>query len=337
MIQRVQIKGFRCLADVELELAPLTVLIGPNDSGKSSVLDALELLSKSGATPLDRLFKLDRRLELIAWDAASPVVAWHVEGTDSAKWMYDLTLESDPGPRVRSERLRTEAEAPVPPPLPGGTRTLIERAHKSGPSSIRQIARLWTTHRYAFDESTLAQQVKRLTLGRDGTERKQRINEQLCERIASVRQFYVEEKRSAVKLWFELATGQTVPASGVSYGVRALLGYLTFVETHARHGLVLIEEPENGFHPERLRDVLDLLRSVAANGGPQVLLTTHSPLVVNEVAPEEVFLCTRGDRGVGPTTIRRLDKIPKVRDLLDSFSLGEVWYNVGEEHLVSGD
>ncbi len=41
MIRRVAIKNYRCLRDVELELSPLTVLVGPNASGKSSVLKAL--------------------------------------------------------------------------------------------------------------------------------------------------------------------------------------------------------------------------------------------------------------------------------------------------------
>ncbi len=40
MISRVQIANFRALKRVDVSLKPLTVLIGPNDSGKSSFLDA---------------------------------------------------------------------------------------------------------------------------------------------------------------------------------------------------------------------------------------------------------------------------------------------------------
>lgn len=40
-------KRYRSLRDVELELGPLNVLIGPNASGKSSVLDALRLLHEA--------------------------------------------------------------------------------------------------------------------------------------------------------------------------------------------------------------------------------------------------------------------------------------------------
>jgi predicted ATPase len=46
MIKRVKIQGYKSLDDVEFELQPLTVLIGPNAAGKSNVLDALHLLSR---------------------------------------------------------------------------------------------------------------------------------------------------------------------------------------------------------------------------------------------------------------------------------------------------
>jgi len=50
MLKRVHIKGFKSLADVEVRLEPLTVLFGPNASGKSNLLDALLLLSKLGTS-----------------------------------------------------------------------------------------------------------------------------------------------------------------------------------------------------------------------------------------------------------------------------------------------
>ena len=47
MIKRVRIKGYnKSLADVEVDLAALTVVIGPNAAGKSNLLDALGLLSR---------------------------------------------------------------------------------------------------------------------------------------------------------------------------------------------------------------------------------------------------------------------------------------------------
>ena len=50
MLKRVHVKGYKSLADVEVKLEPLTVLFGPNAAGKSSFLDALQLLSRLGTS-----------------------------------------------------------------------------------------------------------------------------------------------------------------------------------------------------------------------------------------------------------------------------------------------
>jgi predicted ATPase len=46
MLRRVHIQGYKSLQSVELELQPLTLIIGPNASGKSNLFDALRLLSR---------------------------------------------------------------------------------------------------------------------------------------------------------------------------------------------------------------------------------------------------------------------------------------------------
>ena len=46
MITRVRIDGYKSLRNVDIHLRPLTVVIGPNASGKSNLLDALGLLSR---------------------------------------------------------------------------------------------------------------------------------------------------------------------------------------------------------------------------------------------------------------------------------------------------
>ena len=46
MLKRIRIRGYKSLADVDIELQPLSVLFGPNGAGKSNFLDALQLLSR---------------------------------------------------------------------------------------------------------------------------------------------------------------------------------------------------------------------------------------------------------------------------------------------------
>lgn len=46
MLKRLHVHGFKSLFDVEVELAPLVVLLGPNAAGKSNFLESLFLLSR---------------------------------------------------------------------------------------------------------------------------------------------------------------------------------------------------------------------------------------------------------------------------------------------------
>ncbi len=46
MLKRIKIQGYKSLVDLEVNLEPLCVLVGPNASGKSNFLEALQLLSR---------------------------------------------------------------------------------------------------------------------------------------------------------------------------------------------------------------------------------------------------------------------------------------------------
>lgn len=92
MLRRIRILGFKSLADVQVELEPLTVLVGPNASGKSNFLDALHLLSRvATAESLDDAFRPPYRgtaLESLALAAGG---VRDILGRDSAS----LALEAD--------------------------------------------------------------------------------------------------------------------------------------------------------------------------------------------------------------------------------------------------
>jgi AAA15 family ATPase/GTPase len=45
ILNRLRISNFRSMDDVDFELSPLTVLVGPNAAGKSNILDALQFVS----------------------------------------------------------------------------------------------------------------------------------------------------------------------------------------------------------------------------------------------------------------------------------------------------
>src|SRR5690349_6302347 len=47
MIHRLRIQNYKALRDVTLEFTPIHVLIGPNDSGKTSILEAISAHCRS--------------------------------------------------------------------------------------------------------------------------------------------------------------------------------------------------------------------------------------------------------------------------------------------------
>lgn len=46
IIEKLRVKNYKSLEDVEILLRPLTVFVGPNNSGKSNILDCLELVKE---------------------------------------------------------------------------------------------------------------------------------------------------------------------------------------------------------------------------------------------------------------------------------------------------
>lgn len=116
---------------------------------------------------------------------------------------------------------------------------------------------------------------------------------------------------------------------GTRVGVETLSeGFLYAVAFAAlRHmdsvSILCVEEPENGLHPARIREVMNVLRDLSQRG-TQVLLTTHSPLVVNELRPDEVTVVTRP---AGGSVATRLIDVPLYRERTERDGLlpGEFW------------
>jgi len=93
-----------------------------------------------------------------------------------------------------------------------------------------------------------------------------------------------------------------IPASLLSEGALRLTTIFALLESTPRPPLIVIEEIENGLDPWTLRFVFDALRDAAAEG-TQVILTTHSPYLLDHVEPEQIIHVTREQ---GDTEYHRL-------------------------------
>ncbi len=88
-------------------------------------------------------------------------------------------------------------------------------------------------------------------------------------------------------------------ADEVSEGVLYLLAILCIINQPNPPKLLLLEEPEKGIHPRRIREVMNFIRRLVSEKGIQVIMTTHSPMLLDEFAdsPESVFVFDKDYEG----------------------------------------
>ena len=133
---------------------------------------------------------------------------------------------------------------------------------------------------------------------------------------------------------FDYDNGMTdIPASQASEGELIVLAYLATLYSLRPPRFLLVEEPENGIHPERLVEVISLLREIIVrHPTTQVIITTHSPYLVSQFAPQEVTLCHKElDSSI---TLHRLSHSSEVKKQSSIFTLGEIWTGEGDDNLA---
>lgn len=96
--------------------------------------------------------------------------------------------------------------------------------------------------------------------------------------------------------YFQLhyANGLTIPSWLVSDGTLRLLALTVPAYLRDFTGIYLIEEPENGIHPRAIEAVMQSLSSVYE---AQVLLATHSPVILSVTAAEDILCFAKDDEG----------------------------------------
>lgn len=116
-------------------------------------------------------------------------------------------------------------------------------------------------------------------------------------------------------------------------GVLRLLAITSMLYVERLPTVLTFEEPENGVHPQLLREVMQVLRELTQRRSPhrcQVFLTTHSPYVLDEFLdhPEQVYCMERPRPATGARVLRLSDKeqLGIAKDAFDG-SLGEAWFS----------
>jgi len=92
-----------------------------------------------------------------------------------------------------------------------------------------------------------------------------------------------------------------MPARVLSEGTLRALGLLALSGAKEPPAVIGFEEPENGVHPRRIREIARILCNRAETGMSQLIVTTHSPILPDHVPDRCLFVCQKGLDG---TTIR---------------------------------
>lgn len=116
---------------------------------------------------------------------------------------------------------------------------------------------------------------------------------------------------------YEYAGGLKVPSWLVSDGTLRLTALTLPAYWSELQGIYLIEEPENGIHPKAVVTAYDSLSSMYES---QVLLATHSPVVLNTAGLDDVLCFAKDDDGA--TDIVLGSEHPKLRNWQGKTDLG---------------
>lgn len=296
MITRIEIDGFKSFDEFALDLRPFNVLVGPNNGGKSNLLEAVELLGELMGLSDRPLFErrrgtgtqlFRRRLDGVAVPEFDISARTRSSGASAAPADIDVgraSVRVQAGSeglaveRVRPERkaLRNELAASVVALAPV-------------PERMRIGAALDDRGALVPDGANLAAVLGRIS------------DAGLMRDLEMAAGFIIEDLRGIHPIrypelarWeFELVFGGRgrFPAALVSDGTLRILALLAAVYDPHGARILLVDELENGLHPAYQRRLVEILRR-QANGhrdlpSPQIIASTHSPAVLAAVLDGE--------------------------------------------------
>jgi predicted ATPase len=259
----------------------------------------------------------DRRSPFISTEPSDegPVIKIHQDGGSSGK---PRSLLATNLPRTALSAANA-AESP--------TATLARREMQSWrllqlePSALRQPDEFTAPAKLAQDGSHLAATLHHLARtaflreqgssdGRanddasDQNRASQRVYSQVANRLSEliddVREVAVDrdERRELLTLMVTGADNTRHPARALSDGTLRFLALAVLLQDPEARGVICLEEPENGIHPERIPAMLRLLQDIVTdvespvgddNPLRQIIINTHSPAVVSQV-PDDSLL-----------------------------------------------
>jgi predicted ATPase len=353
----------------------LQAIIGQNSSGKTSVLQSLYWLSQlSKATnPKDQIlyeliFDIGLDNGTINQSKMLVIGSGYWEDNSQENWQFSYEFEKRSSgfwkPINRTwvnngkKIIIRGVEAPdssiiIPPELKFATHLKLMAGNLAKASYSEAII-----PEIQFDGSGLAPTLDYLRS--EAPDRFQSIQEMLQQIVPGVRKVGIrrakvkidrqrsiavdgksisyEENQEVVgqEIVLDMNTGDRIPAHSISEGTMLTLGLLTVLMNPKQPNLVLLDDIEQGLHPKAQRELITVFKQIIqANPNLQIIFTTHSPYIIDELEPSQVHVLSNSKAGF--THVKRLDEHPDAEWAKQTLTTGEFWNAEGEDWVVDGD
>jgi predicted ATPase len=261
MIQSVRFENFRCLRAVEVPLEPLTVLVGPPASGKSTLLDGLDLQLGCNAADFWRQ------------DESRPaVVEWRYTGGNEFRLDYPIgRLDSTPMMTHTVQALALD---------------LIALREESSTSRQPVLNRTGDNLAGVFASLQEGQ--------------RQRVVQELCRMVPSLRDVDIQRtgtraQRLKFRDWWK--TDMWFTPDRVADTALLLLAYLVLPYQAPPPDVITLDMPERTLPPVLMGELMKLMRGLSTgefSGIPvQVVIATASPRLLRHAEAREVRVLSR--------------------------------------------
>ncbi len=377
MLEKVQLYNFKSHPKTILNFddSRLHALVGANSSGKTSVLQALDYLSRLAGTDnssFKDIFQQESSpdfLTRIGQNSMSVSVRafWKVPQQNNWQAGYYWKQNSDSS---WSPKLSLQGLGKNDFPLEGWESSLSK-----APFSLIQVLRYSVylklvaanlakaaysdavTPQIEFDGSGLAPNLDYLRS--EAPDKFQSLQEMLQRVVPGVKRLGVRRAKVAVdrqrlievdgksisyeenremtgqEIVLDTNSGDRIPAHAISEGTILALGLLAVLMSPTPPHLVLLDDVEQGLHPKAQRELMSVFKEIIkANPDLQIIFSTHSPYIVDELIPSQVHVLS-SDRS-GLSHAKRLDEHPDIEWAKQTLTTGEFWDAEGEDWVVLG-
>ena len=332
ILDSIKIKNFKAVRDSgTVKLGPLTALIGHNGSGKSSLIEALETYQAIVTHGLDKAMQRFMGMEHVQNKSAEPDAGidfdLRVRGP-FGKTLLSMTVASDKtraNYRISKENVEFR-EHPIWFDFEEVLKTDFSKRWQAGLSMLNGSVNIyeyailvesWQFLTLSPDRMGYPLPQKRtggaMRLARDGSniaeflldlrERDARVLEGIIHTLAYVLP-YARDLQPAItselerKAWLQLTEGDfKVPGWMLSTGTLRVVALLALLRHPHPPPLLVIEEIENGLDPRSIHLLVEEIRRAVQAGTTQVILTTHSPYLLDLLTLEQVLLVNRDESG----------------------------------------